>query len=278
MVAVRMVSEGVDVPRLAVGVYATTISTPLFFAQAVGRFVRSRRRGETASVFLPTIPMLLGFANEMEVERDHVLDKPKKQGEEDPYAEEDKLLAEAERAAGRGHGEEDSCPSRRWSPTRSSTGCSTTAPSSACRPTPAARRSRTTSASPGCWSPTRCRCCCSGGRPGRSRTAASKPDDEADLLELPAERRPVVTHKQLLELRKQLNTMVGAYTHQSGKPHGVIHNELRRVCGGPPSARGDGGPDPRADQEGPGVGHPDALTRPAADRTLRRTGAAAEVL
>ncbi|MZE51411.1 ATP-dependent helicase, partial [Streptomyces sp. SID5770] len=37
MVAVRMVSEGVDVPRLAVGVYATTISTPLFFAQAVGR-------------------------------------------------------------------------------------------------------------------------------------------------------------------------------------------------------------------------------------------------
>ena len=48
--------------------------------------------------------------------------------------------------------------------------------------------------------------------------------------------RPVVTHKELLELRKQLNTMVGAYVHQSGKPHGVIHTELRRVCGGPPSA------------------------------------------
>jgi superfamily II DNA or RNA helicase len=89
MVAVRMVSEGVDVPRLAVGVYATTISTPLFFAQAVGRFVRSRRRGETASVFLPTIPTLLEFAGEMEVERDHVLDKPGKAGEEDPFAEED---------------------------------------------------------------------------------------------------------------------------------------------------------------------------------------------
>ena len=29
MVAVRMVSEGVDVPRLAVGVYATSASTPL---------------------------------------------------------------------------------------------------------------------------------------------------------------------------------------------------------------------------------------------------------
>ena len=55
LVAVRMVSEGVDVPRLAVGVYATSASTPLFFAQAVGRYVRSRRPGETASIFLPSV-------------------------------------------------------------------------------------------------------------------------------------------------------------------------------------------------------------------------------
>ena len=60
MVAVRMVSEGVDVPRLAVGVYATSVSTALFFAQAVGRFVRVRQRGETASVFVPSVPVLLG--------------------------------------------------------------------------------------------------------------------------------------------------------------------------------------------------------------------------
>ena len=59
LVAVRMVSEGVDVPRLAVGVYATSASTPLFFAQAIGRFVRSRRPGETASIFLPSVPNLL---------------------------------------------------------------------------------------------------------------------------------------------------------------------------------------------------------------------------
>ena len=71
MVAVRMVSEGVDVPRLAVGVYATSTSTPLFFAQAVGRFVRSRRRGELASVFLPTVPILLAHAGALERQRDH---------------------------------------------------------------------------------------------------------------------------------------------------------------------------------------------------------------
>src|SRR5699024_11839501 len=77
MLAVRMVSEGVDVPRLCVGVYATSASTPLYFAQAIGRFVRSRRPGETASVFLPSVPVLLALANTMETERDHALDRPK---------------------------------------------------------------------------------------------------------------------------------------------------------------------------------------------------------
>ncbi|PFG16776.1 superfamily II DNA or RNA helicase [Propionicimonas paludicola] len=95
MVAVRMVSEGVDVPRLAVGVYATATSTPLFFAQAVGRFVRSRRRGELASVFLPTVPILLAHAGALERQRDHVLGRP--QRSEDLWAEEEALLAEANR-------------------------------------------------------------------------------------------------------------------------------------------------------------------------------------
>lgn len=83
MVAVRMVSEGVDVPRLMVGVYATSTSTPLYFAQAVGRFVRARRPGETASVFLPSVPRLLGHAAAMEAERDHVLRRRDSSPEED---------------------------------------------------------------------------------------------------------------------------------------------------------------------------------------------------
>jgi superfamily II DNA or RNA helicase len=95
MVAVRMVSEGVDVPRLAVGVYATTTSTPLFFAQAVGRFVRARARGETASIFLPSVPTLLGHASEMEVERDHVLGR-RITSEDDIFAAEQDLLAQAQ--------------------------------------------------------------------------------------------------------------------------------------------------------------------------------------
>lgn len=75
MVAVRMVSEGVDIPRLGVGVYATSASTPLYFAQAVGRFVRARRRGEMASLFLPSVPTLLALGAQLERERDHALDR-----------------------------------------------------------------------------------------------------------------------------------------------------------------------------------------------------------
>ena len=101
MVAVRMVSEGVDVPRLAVGVYATPTSTPLFFAQAVGRFVRARKRGETASVFVPSVTRLLSFAAEMEVERDHVLGRKNSNEDGDIFALEDDLLEEGERGRGR---------------------------------------------------------------------------------------------------------------------------------------------------------------------------------
>ena len=98
MVAVRMVSEGVDVPRLAVGVYATATSTPLFFAQAVGRFVRTRRRGEIATVFLPTVPIILAHASTLERQRDHILGKKPGEAEVvDVWEEAEALIAAANR-------------------------------------------------------------------------------------------------------------------------------------------------------------------------------------
>ncbi|MGH8877870.1 MAG: DEAD/DEAH box helicase, partial [Stackebrandtia sp.] len=90
MIAVRMVSEGVDIPRLAVGVYATNAHTPLYFAQAIGRFVRSRRRGETASVFVPSVAPILELAAQLEADRDHVIAPETDADPED-------LLAEAQR-------------------------------------------------------------------------------------------------------------------------------------------------------------------------------------
>ena len=44
------------------------------------------------------------------------------------------------------------------------------------------------------------------------------------------------THGQLRELRRELNALVTIAHHRTGKPHGWIHNELRRICGGPPIA------------------------------------------
>lgn len=71
LVAVNMVSEGVDVPRLVVAAYATVKRTDLFFRQAVGRVVRRRAQDPddlVATVFLPADPALTGCAERVEVE------------------------------------------------------------------------------------------------------------------------------------------------------------------------------------------------------------------
>jgi superfamily II DNA or RNA helicase len=81
-VCVRMVSEGVDVPRAACLAWMTSYRTPLFFAQGVGRVVRSRAPGETATVFLPAVRPLLALAAELEDERNHVIPPPSQVGEE----------------------------------------------------------------------------------------------------------------------------------------------------------------------------------------------------
>ncbi|MDJ0868895.1 MAG: DEAD/DEAH box helicase [Myxococcota bacterium] len=75
LVAVRMVSEGVDIPRLAVGVYATNTTTDLFFRQAVGRLVRvSPGRGpQRAYMFIPDDARLRGFAFGIAEQRRHRL-------------------------------------------------------------------------------------------------------------------------------------------------------------------------------------------------------------
>jgi superfamily II DNA or RNA helicase len=78
LVAVRMVSEGVDIPRLRVGVYATTTSTELFFRQSVGRFVRwqAGRASQKAFVYIPDDPRLRVHAFQVAEERRHVLRPP----------------------------------------------------------------------------------------------------------------------------------------------------------------------------------------------------------
>jgi superfamily II DNA or RNA helicase len=70
IVAVNMVSEGVDVPRLRVGVYATPAKTAMLFRQIVGRFVRVTQGMpvEASWLFMPADPMLRGHAARIEAE------------------------------------------------------------------------------------------------------------------------------------------------------------------------------------------------------------------
>lgn len=74
LVCVRMVSEGVDIPRLRVGVYATNVTAELTFRQAVGRFVRVIGvDDEYAIVFIPAVEALVRNALGIKEERDHQL-------------------------------------------------------------------------------------------------------------------------------------------------------------------------------------------------------------
>lgn len=84
LVAVRMVSEGVDIPRLRVGVYASTVVTELFFRQAVGRFVRWTHGlpSQKAYVFLPDDPRLRQHAFQIAEARRHVLKPPTERDDE----------------------------------------------------------------------------------------------------------------------------------------------------------------------------------------------------
>lgn len=91
IVAVRMVSEGVDIPRLRVGVYATTTTTDLFFRQAVGRFVRWTRGvpRQKAYLFIPDDPRLRTWANQIADARRHSLRKPAEDAAGEPVAPDD---------------------------------------------------------------------------------------------------------------------------------------------------------------------------------------------
>jgi hypothetical protein len=240
MVAVRMVSEGVDVPRLAVGVYATSVSTALFFAQAVGRFVRARRRGETASVFLPSVPVLLGFAAELEAERDHVIAHAQRDSDDE--------LAEAQRTR---KTPDTPLDGRAFEALKASAtfdrvlydggefGTATDAGSPEeddylglpglldpdqvallLRKRQAAQlAARSATAAPAVTVTTATSAVTTVTAPESPKTAQ--------------EARPAVSREALAALRKELNGLVGAWSHRTGQPHGVIHNELRSACGGP---------------------------------------------
>ncbi|WP_394551853.1 DEAD/DEAH box helicase [Agromyces sp. MMS24-JH15] len=228
MVAVRMVSEGVDVPRLAVGVYATSSATPLFFAQAIGRFVRARRRGEIASVFLPNVPVLMALAGELERERDHALDRRSGDGDEDPGLE-DGLLEAANREE---RASEELADEFTWQALGSEatfdrvvfdgTDFGTLAE-------PGSDEEFDFIGIPGLLEPDQV---AELLRHRQARQARRAGDRRKQATEHPPA-EPVALYRTLKEQRSLLNSLVGLWARQNGQPHSQVHTELRRACGGP---------------------------------------------
>lgn len=229
MVAVRMVSEGVDVPRLAVGVYATSASTPLFFAQAIGRFVRARRRGESASVFLPNVPQLLNLANELERERDHALDR----GEKDDDGLDDSLLDAAEREEKASDELEQEFSYQALGSVAHFDRVLYDGREFGQLAVPGTPEEEEFLGLPGLLEPEHVHelLMQRQSRQSRHRRVREAREQTAGATEAPA--LPAPLHRTLREQRQLLNSLVGVYARQSGEPHGAVHAELRRICGGP---------------------------------------------
>src|SRR4051794_31020328 len=234
-VCVRMISEGVDVPRAAVLAWMTSYRTPLFFAQAVGRVVRSRAPHETATVFLPAVRPLLTLAASMEQQRNHVMPPPKSETGEEldvdplPPVEREKdalpqweaLEADARFAhvlhSGTAHTGEGSGPAG-----------------------PLDDEAEDFLGIPGLLTPE------------QTAELLAKRDDELrlriasrsftdDTGELPlVEDHPDEdagrSWRDAAELRREINRLVSRVSAKTSTPHAVVHTQLRQSVPGPPSA------------------------------------------
>lgn len=249
LVAVRMVSEGVDVPRLAVGVYATSASTPLFFAQAIGRFVRSRLPGESASVFLPSVPVLLQLAEEMEVSRDHVLGKPHRES-----GWSDELLEQANRT----ENEPDETPN--YEAIGASAELDSLIFDGSTYGTPSVAGSAEEQdflGLPGLLDAEQVKTLLRkrqsdqlDAREAEEKARKAAEREARERAELTGEPAPTaqaqqkqpgsgaagVASDEIPQLRKELNARVAIVAGKTGRPHGAIHTEARNACGGPPTA------------------------------------------
>jgi superfamily II DNA or RNA helicase len=219
-VCVRMISEGVDIPRAACLAWLTSYRTPLFFAQAVGRVVRARGRHESATVFLPAVRPLLTLAAEMEQERNHVIPPP---GTGDDLL--DSLDIDMPETEPTGLGYEALESEAEFAhvlhggrAVLAADGHDMTEEDSDFLGLPGLLSAEQTAA-----------ILARRDREMRRRAhAAADHDEEPDPQELAG-------YQQIAQLRRQLSAMVSAYAVASGRPHASVHAELRRRTGGPPT-------------------------------------------
>jgi superfamily II DNA or RNA helicase len=232
-VCVRMISEGVDVPRAAVLAWMTSYRTPLFFAQAVGRVVRARGSHESATVFLPAVRPLLTLAASMEEERNHVMPPPRTvQGDEldlDPLPPKEKAV--------------DGLP--KWEALEADArfahvlhgGTAHTGEGSG----PLGAEEEDFLGIPGLLTAEQtAELLAKRDDELRLRIATRHMDDDTGELPLvqdhPDEDDAGRSWRDAAELRREINRLVSRVSAKTSTPHAVVHTQLRQSVPGPPSA------------------------------------------
>lgn len=216
-VCVRMISEGVDIPRAACLAWMTSYRTPLFFAQAVGRVVRSRRPGEAATVFLPAVRPLLALAAELEEQRNHVMPPAKETDAHDldPLPPLDETLSESagwEALSAEAEFAHVLESGRAVIPSRM----------------PDNDEDHDFLGLPGLLTAEQTATLLAR-RDAAHRRRASDAEQDALFPTAPA-------WKSTDGLRKEISAMVGQLAARTGDPHATVHARLRAAVPGPPSA------------------------------------------
>ena len=231
-VCVRMISEGVDIPRAACLAWMTAYRTPLFFAQAVGRVVRSRSPRESATVFLPAVRPLLALAAELENDRNYVMAPP-------PPAEDDPDALDLEPP-------EPSEPADRSIEILESqaefahvlhSGKAHTAPLVGAAVAPVTDEDQDYLGLPGLLTPAQTAALLATRDSDLRRRVQAAADSNATA----APDAEVSAWRAAAALRREVNQLVARVAARTGAAHAKVHSQLRREVPGPASAAA--GPD-----------------------------------
>ncbi|WP_242611317.1 DEAD/DEAH box helicase [Blastococcus saxobsidens] len=234
-VCVRMISEGVDVPRAAVLAWMTSYRTPLFFAQAVGRVVRSRATHESATVFLPAVRPLLALAASMEEQRNHVMPPPRTQPDEELEALD---LPPREPREGEMKQWEALEADARFAHVLHSGTAHTGEGSGAT--VVVGEEEEEFLGIPGLLTPAQtAELLAKRDDELRLRIAASHRADDGDFMlveDHPDEDDAGRSWRDAAELRREINKLVNRVAARTSQPQAVVHTQLRQSVPGPPSA------------------------------------------
>lgn len=220
-VCVRMISEGVDVPRAACLAWMTSYRTPLFFAQGVGRVVRARNPQESATVFLPAVRPLLTLAAELEEQRNHVIPPPA--AADDPELLD--VVREATEPAEREKNELVDADAAFAHVLHNGRAVVAT-------PLELTADDEDFLGLPGILSPEQM----AQLLHHRDAVARQRASATADPALEPVTTAEAAAWRAGADLRREVNRLVGALAARKGLPHAQVHAQLRRAVPGPASA------------------------------------------